>query len=244
MTNEELIQKYRQTGRQEYRDRLVIENIGLIFHAYRKFNWLNLSKDEIISNGSVAILPAIDGFDATKGWPFSTYACSCIRRVFQEIATQRQFPASYGKSNVPFRSLVAIPRKTQELVNQGVASEDAFESACSQYGVKAETVFKIWEMADAPSPSEVFDWHIISNDVHSEAPKVASILDECMREALSEREIAIVRMRYFEDKTFLETGLSFGVSGERIRQICGDALPKLARSLKRRNLSFDDFQID
>lgn len=244
MTNEELIEKYRQTGDQRLRDRLVLENMGLVFHAYRKFTWAHIPSDEIKSIGAEGLLRAIDGFTPGDGQKFSAYAHLIVARDFRDLVTQRFFSTSYGKSKTPYKAMVLIPRHGKDLVRDGLSVEDAFIAACAQYGVKPDTVLEIWEMANAPTASEVQDWHSISETEHNDAVKNDGILAECMSAVLTERERAVVSRYYFKEETLQSIADEYGLSAERIRQIRRDALPKLSAEMQRLGLSFSDFSLN
>lgn len=244
MTNEELIEKYRQTGDQRLRDRLVLKNMGLVFHAYRKFTWAHIPSDEIKSIGTEGLLRAIDGFTPGDGQKFSAYAHLIVARDFRDLVTQRFFATSICKSKTPYKAMVLIPRHGQDLVRDGLSVEDAFIDACAHYGVKPDTVLEIWEMANAPMASEVQDWHSVSEAEHNDAGKNEGILAECMGTVLSKRERDVVSRCYFKDEALQSIADDYGLSAERIRQIRRDALPKLAAEMERRGLSFSDFSLN
>jgi RNA polymerase sigma factor (sigma-70 family) len=216
-TNEELIQKYRQTGEQRFRDRLVLENIGLVFHAYRKFTWAHIPSDDVRSIGSEALLKSVDGFTLGEYRKFSSCAHAIISREFRDLVTQRFFSTSIGKSKTPFKAMVLIPRHGRKLVQDGKSAEDAFLESCEHFGVNPETVLEIWEMANAPMATEVQEWHLVGESEIDDSEKNGGILAECLEAVLTKRECDVIRRSILADETYQSIAIDYGLSAERIR---------------------------
>lgn len=64
------------------RDRLVSANLGLVYDLVRRSRFKNIDTDELVSDGLMALLLAVDAFNPWKGYRFSTYACNAILRAF------------------------------------------------------------------------------------------------------------------------------------------------------------------
>lgn len=64
------------------RDRLVDANLGLVYDLVRRTRFTNVETDELVSDGLLALLQAVDAFNPWKGYRFSTYACNAILRAF------------------------------------------------------------------------------------------------------------------------------------------------------------------
>lgn len=245
MTNEELIEKYRQTGEQRLRDRLVLENMGLVFHIYRsKFHWLELSRDEISSQGTVSLLKAIDKFDLFHGGSFGGYGGMVIARDFQDLSVKRLFTASIGSARTQKNVLIYVPRRMQEYEDNGMASVDALTKACADYKISIERAAEIFAAANAPAPSVIGETTASNDEECADTEASLTVIEQCIRAALSEREQDIVRRRFILEEEFMSIAESYNLSVERIRQLLRGSIPKLAAEMDRRGLSFSDFSLN
>ncbi|MCD1621194.1 sigma-70 family RNA polymerase sigma factor [Salipiger manganoxidans] len=244
-TNEQLIQKYRQTGEQELRDWLVLENMGLVFHIVRKkFHWLDLSPDEIRSNGTVSLLNAIDKFDLARGATFAGYAGMIITRDLQDLSVRRFFTASIGRGKMQKSVLIYIPRRMNEYVEQGMSPVDALIQACADFKVTVDRAAEIFEAAHAPSPTLVNEATASIEEEYADPDATLPIVVQCLKAALDDRERDVVRRHFLMEEDFPDIAADYGLTVERIRQIKRAAMPKLAREMKRRGLSMGDFDLN
>lgn len=80
--NKKEIEKYfiqMQTKNEEAREKIILHNIKLVFHRYyKRFSSIQLDKDDIISNGIIGLIKAVDTFNLDKNYSFTTYASKCI----------------------------------------------------------------------------------------------------------------------------------------------------------------------
>ncbi|TCO70239.1 sigma-70 family RNA polymerase sigma factor [Rhodovulum euryhalinum] len=243
MTNEDLIRKYRQTGDQEYRDRLVLENLGLIHFLARKFSWAGFSTGEIVSMGAEGILRAADEFDPESGRPFSSYMAACIRREFSVAATKARFQTSIGASQVPIKAVNQIPKRAAGNIANGMTEDEAFAEASSYYGISAGTAKDILQQVSA-GYVDVHDIEMACDPGMNDQDRTRAVLLSAF-DVLNDRERDIVARRILavDGETLEEIARDYGVSLERIRQIQREALGKMETELRRRGLRFDDFAL-
>ena len=245
MTNEELIEKYRQTGDQRFRDRLVLENMGLVFHIVRRtFHWLELPRDEIRSTGTVSLLKAIDKFDLYHGGTFGGYAGMVITRDFQDLSVQRFFTASIGGGKMHKNVLIYIPRRMQKYEDDGMTATDALTKACADFKVPIDRAVEIYDAAHAPAPTPVDEMTASSEGEYADLAATVPIVEQCFKAALDDRERDIVRRHFFDREDFPDIAADYSLTTERVRQIKRSAMPKLAREMKRRGLSMGDFALN
>lgn len=243
-TNEELIRKYRQTGEQRYLDRLVLNNLGLAVHIFfKKYRWLNLPRDEIRSVGTISILNAANAFDLDHGSSFSGYAGMAIERDFQAIAVSRFFNTPIGSGQVHKKVMYSLPRRWRGYVDAGMSIDEGFEKACADVRVSQNLAIEILNAAGAPAPVEINETSAIVRSDYSDQEATARIIGECITAALFSRDAEIVRRCYLGGEKAKAVAADVGLTSARISQILQEALPKLAREMKRRGLSMDDFDL-
>lgn len=243
MTNEELIEKYRQTSDQDLRDRLVLENMGLVFHIVRKtFHWLDLPKDEVRSTGSVSLLKAIDKFDLSHGCTFAGYAGMVITRDFQDLSVQRFFTASIGGGKIQKNVLIYIPRRMQEYEDDGMTAAGALVKACADFKVPIARAVEIYNAAHAPAP--VDETSATCEGEYADPAATLPIVEQCIEAALDDRERDIVRRHFLCQEDFSDIAADYGLTPERIRQIKRGAMPKLTEEMHRRGLWMEHFDLN
>lgn len=97
--NRRSVAKWRRLH-ERIRDRLVSANLGLVYDLVRRSRFNNVDTDELVSDGLLALLMAVDAFNPWKGYRFSTYACNAILRAFMrrsltETKRRGRMPVSF-----------------------------------------------------------------------------------------------------------------------------------------------------
>lgn len=249
---EVILAKQIEAGDELAKKILAQSNLRLVVSIAKRYMGRGLHFLDLINEGNLGLMKAIEKFDYRKGYKFSTYATWWIRQaITRAIADQ----AKLIRIPVHMNDTINRLKKTVKEMTQRLGREPSVEELSEVMDLPTEKINEIFRYALEPvsmdttigdeDDSSLGD---LIKDDHTPNPVQSArdtMLDESIEEVLSsltEKEAMVLRLRYGlddgETKTLEDVGKMFGVTRERIRQIEAKALRKLrhpSRSQKLRD---------
>jgi RNA polymerase primary sigma factor len=235
------------------RNRLIEANLRLVIHVARRYKGFEMDLMDLIQEGNLGLMHAVEKYDYHKGYKFSTYAIWWIRQAITRALTEQA-----QMIRVPLYKMEKIKQLTRARQNleQGLEKEPTLEDLAEQMEISVEQVIDLLMMLQAQDPlsldirrrvgeDEIPLSELLEDDqVNSpERIVIAQTLEVLIRELLNDltpRERSVIRLRYGLDDghehTLNEVGRKLGLSHEAVRQIEYRALKKLDPLSRKRKL--------
>lgn len=240
----EIITKIKN-GDMKARNEFLEQNLRLVVSIAKKYQGRNIPLIDLIQEGNIGLMKALDEFDINKGCKFSTYATNWItafiRRYIADKGRNIRLPVNFYYEISNFMkiknrlerelgrepNILELVRKTgkdKDTILRYFAYLNDTKSLDDKVGEKEDTNFSYF----IPSKDESLEKSAIKKDLST---RMSELLKECN---LNEREIDVLSLRYglngIDVLTLEEIGQKYGVTRERIRQIETRALKKIRNS--------------
>jgi RNA polymerase primary sigma factor len=235
-----------EEGDNEARDHMVRANLRLVVNIARSYAGKGLGLQDLIAEGNLGLLRAVEGFDPSMNTRFSTYASywikQSIKRAVINTGKTIRIPAYMNELLVKWRRATAklqdelgraptqeevaqclnLPRKKLSIIKKAIRIYNASPQVDQAEGIRSIDETLMDESSQTPESN------LVKAD---DLQQVMELLDQMDR-----REAAVLRLRFGldgeEPKTLKEIGERLGLTRERVRQIESEALGKLSESMQ------------
>ncbi|MGF1677673.1 MAG: RNA polymerase sigma factor RpoD/SigA [Candidatus Methylacidiphilales bacterium] len=252
LTREEeiLLTRKLRSGDKKARQQMIAANLRLVVTIAKEYNGYGLPLSDLISEGNLGLIRAVEKFDPERGTKFSTYASWWIKQ-----AVRRALANQSKTIRLPVHIIDKLSRmnRIQNQLSEELGREPLDAELAEELDMSAKKMGMLRRVSqsilslDQPYGDEsdsvtltdlVEDTSALDPSMEMESANMQELVRDSL-EKLNPRELRILQLRFgldgSEPMTLAEIGESFGVTRERVRQLQNGALGKLRKSLDNKN---------
>ncbi len=236
-------------GDKKAREHMIRANLRLVVKIAQDYSAYGLPLSDLISEGNIGLMKAVERFDPEKGGKLSTYAAWWIKQSIKRALANQ---SKTIRLPVHMVDKIARMRRISSLLTEDLGREPTDDELSEELGVPRRKLAMLKQAAQRPASldapvheDETSDYGDIIGDEAAlnpfdalESKNMHDQLDNLL-ETLDEREHRIIDARFGlngkNPMTLEEVGLEFGVTRERIRQLQNVALDKMRKTLRRKD---------
>jgi RNA polymerase primary sigma factor len=231
------------------KEKMVLANLRLVISIARRYQGMGIPLADLIGEGNLGLIKAVERYRYEKGFRFSTYASKWIRQAITKVLATDSRTVRLPANVI---EIIRKVRAVEESMLQRECEEPAEQDICDRVGVSTSRYAQVANASmtvslDSPcSPEGEVSLHEVLPDDTSRLPdeialeRIDSAKLESLLGRLSKRERRILSYRFgLEDgnlRSLAETGKMVGITRERIRQIEKRAIEKIRRMMKKRRM--------
>ena len=256
----ELNNSQTDTERKYFKDKISEANLRLVIKEANKYGNVGLDFLDLIQEGNLGLLKAIDKFDVTRGYKFSTYATWWIRQsITRAIADKgRTIRIPVHANETLYKINKAMEKYYHETGEKMILDNETLESLAKRFRTTPETIdrlLKIQSIVSLDQPisnggdhgTDLLGDFVADESISLEDVVVDNLLDKetrkCLEDgSLNDRERMVLKLRYGIDTnnpmTLQEVANVVGVTRERVRQIQAKGLSKLEKRARKLNMNY------
>lgn len=245
--------KRMRKGDEEARKKLVMSNLRLVISIAKKYLYYGLPLLDLVEEGNLGLLKAVDRFDPGRKCKFSTYATWWIRQAITRSLS------NYGRTiRIPVYVTDSMSKykRTAQILYERDGKEPTVEEVAEEMEIEYEQALKLHEYAlGVPSLESLMhveeDGEVVGAEISHQIREEEDVVSRILRsqrlnqlmEQLTPRESNILKHRYGlddgETHTLEETGKHFNLTRERIRQIENEVIHKLKIYVAEHSAEFE-----
>lgn len=220
-------------GDKEAREKLIVENMGLIWSIVRRFAGRGYEQEDLFQIGSIGLIKAVDKFDTSYDVQFSTYAVPMIAgEIKRFLRDDGMIKISRSMKEIAYKAYLA-----REQLERKLKREPALSEIASEIGVTSE---ELAQAIDASAEIESLHKVIYQGDgsdisLMDKLPQQGDPCEDLMNHMLLEemlskldkKERQLIYMRYYQDKTQTEIAKVMGVSQVQVSRLEKKILKKM-----------------
>lgn len=236
----ELLRQYKKERQQNIRDRIILQYGNLVESVARRFSGAAEPTEDLVQEGYIGLITAVEGFDADKGVKFSTYATHfiigqikhCLRdrgKIIKEPAWLQELNQKVSKVIESLsQELGRIPTNAEIATMVGMSEESVQELLTTREVFKVASLDGGGEQEEE-SPSYNMDRVQVDRKVEFQLPIEEKVVLDTALKKLKDLENKVIREFYFRDRNQTEIARSLGISCNYVSHILRNSTKKLKK---------------